>query len=73
MSYWFEPYKYRFPILVKGQSMALFIGNRRLGPTPKIVWWYPPNWVLLLVLIILSPIALIKMRKLKTKKKEIDR
>lgn len=36
----------RYGVLVRDDHpLALYVGNRRLSPPPKLVWWFPWNWL----------------------------
>jgi hypothetical protein len=31
--------------------LALYAGNRRLSPAPKLVWWWPLNWFAVVIVL----------------------
>ncbi|NIX75408.1 hypothetical protein [Microvirga terricola] len=52
---------YRFgrfgSLLRDDHPIALYVGGRRLSPPPRLVWWFPWNWV---VAAIALPIAVVR-------------
>jgi hypothetical protein len=40
--------------------LALYAGTRRLSPRPRLVWWWPVNWVA--VVLVLPPVILDMLR-----------
>lgn len=61
--YYFTKFRYGAKILIRDeQPLALYCGSRRIGPQPKIVWWFLPNIVILVLVVIIRSIELIYLR-----------
>ena len=60
----------RFGALVRDDHpLALYAGGRRLSPQPVIVWWWPWNWVLLVVF---SPVILYRVARKRRRARKTD-
>ncbi len=51
----------KYGVLVRDDHpLALYAGNRRLSPAPKIVWWFPWNWIVCAALLPVAVFSIVR-------------
>ena len=69
-----QHFAYGLPWFVKDKHpMALYVGNRRLSPGPSIVFWFPLNWLWIVVCLLLSPWKFYSMWKARKARSSADK